>query len=56
VSPEIIACYACVIDREDDAALALQRFSGDFNDDFGACVKIYVQIEWEFPRMCENWR
>jgi hypothetical protein len=36
--------------------LYIQRFSGDFNDNFGACVKIYVQIEWEFPRMCENWR
>jgi hypothetical protein len=27
-----------------------------YNDDFGACVRIYVQIEWEMPRMCENWR
>jgi hypothetical protein len=37
------------------ATAVLGNLAKNFDDDFGACTKIYIQIEWEIPHMCENW-
>jgi hypothetical protein len=37
----------------DSCTAVLRNLAKNFNDDFGACPKVYVQIECEILRMCE---